>query len=226
MALKFSADSAEMECSAVQTEFGRFVRSWPKMEAQLDSQSPDAKENKQSKPGAHGELNQDHRYLVFTVGKDRFAIPLLSVREVMAAVNVTPVPQAPPHFKGLLNLRGTVIAIMDLRIRLNNSPSPSSKSHSIDKSSKDETSIIILDHPEEPLGVIVDAVDYVATMPASTISPPPRLHAGSTNHFVSGIYSKEEQMILLLNIHKALGIEDLKFLNQQRENLEKTRAAS
>ena len=120
-------------------------------------------------------LNEDDRYLIFTLGIEQFAIPLLKVREVIASVETRPVPHSPPHFKGLLDLRGVVISVIDLRIKMKTSK----------KESGAETSIIILDHGTEPIGVIVDSVDSVHNIQKSEISAPPTTHGGFNSDFVT-----------------------------------------
>lgn len=163
--------------------------------------------NKDQAQARSHNLSEDNRYLVFSLGVEQFAIPLLRVKEVIASVDTRPVPHTPPHFKGLMDLRGIVISVIDLRIKMKVAK----------KENGAETSIIILDHQTEPLGVVVDSVDYVANLQPSEISAPPSVHGGSNSDFITGVFSKDKKMILLLDIMTSLGAEDLKIIRKQSQ---------
>src|SRR4051812_20439300 len=104
------------------------------------------------------------RQLVFSLGAESFAIPLLSVKEVIAVPEVTPIPFAPAHFKGIMNLRGQVISIIDLRAKLGIKPRVGG-----------ETSVIICDLAPICLGVIVDSIDCVVAPESTQMSDRPEL---------------------------------------------------
>ncbi len=152
-------------------------------------------------------LSEDNRYLVFSLGVEQFAIPLLRVKEVIAVVETRPLPHSPPHIKGLMDLRGVVISVIDLRVKMKVSK----------KENSAETSIIILDHQTEPIGVIVDSVDYVANLQPNEISAPPTVHGASNSDFITGVFTKEKKMILLLDIMASLGADDLKLIKRQSQ---------
>lgn len=86
-------------------------------------------------------MNDNLRYLCFNLGHEEFAIPLLSIKEVIGMPDVTPIPQSPPHFLGIMNLRGQVISILDLRQKLTIKPS-----------NVEDPSVMILDLPNYKLG--------------------------------------------------------------------------
>src|SRR5687767_11797892 len=92
-------------------------------------------------------MSTSNRYICFRLGDEEFAIPLLSVREVIGVPNVTPVPQTPSYFLGIMNLRGLVISVMDLRLKMN-----------IKGKDSAESTVIILDLGNYNLGVLVDEV--------------------------------------------------------------------
>jgi purine-binding chemotaxis protein CheW len=106
-----------------------------------------------------------------------------------------------------MDLRGVVVAIIDLRVKMKITK----------KENGAETSIIILDHGTEPVGVIVDSVDYVATLEPKEISTPPRVNSGNNSDFITGVFSKDKKMILLLDIISSLGIEDLRLIKKQTQ---------
>ncbi len=142
--------------------------------------------------------NDQNRYLCFMLGKEEYAIPLLTVREVIAVPEITPVPQTPSHFVGIMNLRGQVISVLDLRSKLGIKPNASA-----------DTAVIICDLHPNSLGVIVDKVESVLNPDPTHLSPRPQMENSKANDYVTGIYRKEERLILLIDIAKALGATDL-----------------
>lgn len=152
-------------------------------------------------------ISEDNRYLVFSLGHEQFAIPLLRVKEVIASTETRPIPHSPSHFKGLLDLRGVVISVIDLRIKMK----------AVKRENTSETSIIILDHKTEPIGVVVDSVDYVANLQPNEINAPPTIHGGTGSDFITGVFSKDKKMILLLDIMASLGTEDIKLIKRNTQ---------
>lgn len=142
-------------------------------------------------------MSQTMRYLCFNLGKEEFALPLLSVREVIGVPDITVIPQAPSHFLGIMNLRGLIISVMDLRLKMGIKPL-----------STDETAVIILDLGDYNLGIMVDQVNAVIQLGEKDISEKPMMDSSKVNDAVTGVFRKNEQLVLLLNVAKALSIED------------------
>lgn len=142
-------------------------------------------------------MSNNSRYLCFNLGKEEFAIPLLSIKEVIGLPETTPIPQAPSHFLGIMNLRGQVISVMDLRQKLG-----------IKTTNTDETSVIILDLGNYNLGVVVDCVNSVQMLTAQDITEKPVVENSKTYEHITGVFRKNERLILLLDISKALSVED------------------
>jgi len=149
------------------------------------------------------EMIQGDRYLSFSLGQEDYAIPLLEVREVIAITETTNVPYAPPHFLGIMNLRGQVISVIDLR-----------KKFAIKPKETSETAIIICDLGAVSLGVVVDSVNAVLLANASEISERPEIDNTKRTEFITGVYRKDNKLILLLDIAKALSLEDQKAISQ------------
>lgn len=139
------------------------------------------------------------RFLIFSLCGEQYAVPLLKVKEVIALTETTPVPYSPSHFKGIMNLRGQVISVIDLRLKL--------KMPKGDTSS--ETAIIILDLSPLSLGIIVDSVESVLAVNRSEIQPPPDVGSSNTA-YIRGVAKKDKKLILLLDIERTLSVEDLK----------------
>ena len=138
------------------------------------------------------------RYLAFSLGQEEFAIPLLSVREVVARPETTPVPFSPPHLVGIMNLRGQVITVFDLRQKFRLTPRPDA-----------EIAVIICDLAPLQFGCIVDSVNSVLALKAEDISPRPDLDRQVNTEFITGVAHRNSSLVLILNLAKALDVEDL-----------------
>ena len=154
---------------------------------------------------ATGTLKTGERYLTFTLGGEQYAIPLLRVREVIEMSEPTPVPQTPAYFKGIINLRGQVISVLDLRLRL-----------SMPKSEVGpKTAIIILDLEAMSLGVIVDRINGVVSFQPADLSDAPDVTDGRPR-VLSGIARRDKKLTLLLDLDAALAISELGHLISAR----------
>ena len=138
------------------------------------------------------------KYLSFNVAQDYFAIPLLSVKEVIPLPELTTVPQTPSHFLGIINLRGHIISVLDLKAKLN-----------IKSSKSEEPTVMILNFEKNLIGVLVDSVNSVISLDAEKILSPPTTSTNSTNEFVTGVYQAEDQLVLILNIFRLFFVKSL-----------------
>lgn len=137
------------------------------------------------------------RYLRFSLGVEEFAIPLLSVREVIAPPEVTPIPQTPNYFVGIMNLRGQVITVLDLRTKLGIKPLDGA-----------EKSVIIVDLGALCIGVTVDSVNAVLSPKSDEISGRPDLPQNKSSQYISGVYRSDKGLVLMLDISRVLNAED------------------
>jgi purine-binding chemotaxis protein CheW len=137
------------------------------------------------------------RYLCFTLGKEDFAIPLLSIKEVIGFPELTPVPQCPPYFLGIMNLRGQVISVVDLRQKLG-----------IKTTKTEETSVIILDVGNNYLGVVVDQVNSVQLLTSEQVSEKPSVDGSKAHEYITGVFRSENKLILVLDLVRALSVDD------------------
>ncbi len=152
-------------------------------------------------------MSETTRYLCFGLGNEEFALPLLSVKEVIGLPEVTPVPQTPTHFLGIMNLRGSVISIIDLRVKLGIKPSPS-----------EEITVMILDLGDYNLGIVVDRVNSVLSLSSEDISSKPMIDSAKSSDYVAGVFRKNDHLILLLDVTKALSVEDRNALSKKNKN--------
>jgi purine-binding chemotaxis protein CheW len=143
-------------------------------------------------------VETSERYLAFSLKKEQYAIPLLQVKEVIGMTEATPIPNSPPYFRGIINLRGLVISVIDLRLKLQ-----------LDKPENGpETSIIILDLNNLCLGVIVDSINSVLALNREDISPAPDA-TSAKDQYLTGVARKDNRLTLLLDIRSTLNVDDL-----------------
>jgi purine-binding chemotaxis protein CheW len=146
-------------------------------------------------------MSRAGKYLTFKLGKEEFGIQVLSVREIMGVQDITVVPGMPPHLKGVINLRGRIIPVVDLRLKFGLSSHPFTPA----------TCIIVVQVMQEGeaamIGVIVDCVAEVLNLPESDIEDSPDFGAGPS--FVLGIAKCRGSVKILLNIEDALTIPEL-----------------
>jgi purine-binding chemotaxis protein CheW len=145
------------------------------------------------------------RYLVFTLEKDWFALPLLSVREVVALPETTRVPYTPPHFLGIMNLRGQIISVFDLHAKFG-----------IKSEQGSETAVIICNVSGLCFGVVVSSVDSVIAVNDTEIKDRPNIYGSIKGDYVKRVTMRDEKLILLIDILKSLDISELKAIKQAR----------
>ncbi len=139
------------------------------------------------------------RFIEFSLGKEDYAIPLLMVREVISVPDTTPIPKSPPHFLGIMNLRGQVISIVDLRKKMKVEGNKQDK----------EEAVIIVDVGGMNIGVVVDSINKVLAFSSDEICEMPEVENQLNTQFINGVYKKENSLTVLLDIAKVLDIKDM-----------------
>jgi purine-binding chemotaxis protein CheW len=144
------------------------------------------------------------RYLTFKLGKEEFGIQVRHVREIMGAQDITAVPGTPAHLKGVLNLRGKIIPVVDLRLKFSFPDAPFTQT----------TCIIVVqvvqDGEQSLIGLIVDGVSEVLNLTAAEIEDPPDFGEGLDTPFVLGIAMCKGGVRILLKIDDVLTIHELR----------------
>ncbi|GJL53213.1 MAG: chemotaxis protein CheW [Nitrospirales bacterium] len=133
----------------------------------------------------------------FHVGEEEFAIDILGVQEIIRMVELTAVPNAPYFVEGVINLRGKVIPILDLRSRFGLPPGERTK----------DTRIIVVDIRKTVLGFVVDSVEEVLRLPESLIETPPSTGRGGSAEFHKGVGRVNGRLLMLLDLGQILGLE-------------------
>ena len=137
------------------------------------------------------------RYIHFSLGKEDYAVPLLRVREVIAPPEVSPIPQTPTYFVGIMNLRGQVITVLDLRTKLGIKPV-----------NGPEMAVIIADLGGLCVGIMVDSINSVISPSADELKSKPDLANSKAADYVVGVCQTQQKLILLLDLVKVLSLED------------------
>ncbi len=142
--------------------------------------------------------------VTFSIGEEEFGVDILKVQEIIRTMEITKVPRAQDFVEGVINLRGKVIPIIDLRRRFGFS----SKEH--DK----HTRIIVIEINNMIVGFVVDSVSEVLRIPTATVEPPPPVVAGVESEYISGVGKLEDRLLILLDLDKLLSSEDMNTLSQ------------
>jgi purine-binding chemotaxis protein CheW len=130
------------------------------------------------------------QHLTFALGEQEYGIELLRVQEIKGYTAITPIPRTPPHIKGVINLRGAVVPVMDLRAKFAMEPVEYNKF----------TVIVLVTIADKVLGVVVDAVKDVLTLNEGQIQPPPDLGERTDARFLQGLAAVGDKLIAMLDI--------------------------
>lgn len=141
------------------------------------------------------EDTQKDKYLIFSLSNESYGIPIRYVIEIFNIVEITTVPEQPEYVKGIINLRGKVISVMDVRLRF----------RKVEKEYDDRTCIIVIDVEGESIGLIVDNVNEVANIAEEAISPAPVMNQlDVATGFIDGVGKTENEILLLVDCKKLL----------------------
>jgi len=152
------------------------------------------------------------QYLTFMLGGEMFSITILSIKEIIWYANLTEVPMMPACIRGVINLRGAVVPVMDLSNRFGKASTPVIKS----------TCIVIVEVPtsegeHQAMGVVVDSVQAVLEIPTSEIEPAPSFGAKIRPDFIEGIAKVDGKFVILLNVNRVLSMEEISQLGQMAD---------
>ena len=148
------------------------------------------------------EDTQKDRYLTFILDEESYGIEIKYVTEIIGLQPITAVPDLPDYIRGIINLRGTIIPVMDVRLRFKKPF----------KEYNDRTCVIVIDIGDISIGLIVDSVSEVLTIPEGEIVPPPEVNKKG-NKYIKGIGKVENGVKLLLDCDKLLKLEEVENLS-------------
>ncbi|MBU1004139.1 MAG: chemotaxis protein CheW [Proteobacteria bacterium] len=140
--------------------------------------------------------------VTFSIGEEEFGVDILKVQEIIRTMEITKVPKAPEFVEGVINLRGNVIPIIDLRKRFG----LETRIH--DK----HTRIIVIEINKMVVGFVVDSVSEVLRIPSNTVEPPPPVVSGLESEYISGVGKLEDRLLILLDLDRLLSGEEKEIL--------------
>ena len=148
-------------------------------------------ERKEKLKGSMEKLDQ---MISFNIGEEDYGVNIQTVKEVIRKREITRLPKTPAFVKGVINLRGDIIPIIDLRERFGMEQ----------RESTDMTRVIVAEVDGRPIGMVVDSVSHVIRIAQDQIEPPPEMVGGISEEYLKGVGKVGEQLIVLLNIDRIL----------------------
>ncbi len=160
--------------------------------------------DQEKKLNTTGELSREGKYLTFVLCGEEYGIEILKVREIIGIMKIRPVPQTPGHVKGVINLRGKVIPVTDLRLKFGFQEIEYTK----------ETCIIVIEVKNILTGIIVDTVSEVIDVHHEELEPPPHLGNSMNTEILLGIAKIKNKIKILLDIDTILSTDAVLIIEQ------------
>lgn len=151
--------------------------------------------------------DDENKYLLFKILKEEYACNILQIREVIKSINIKPVPFMVPYFKGIMNLRGKIISVIDFRIKL--SPEFNDENN--------QGIILVVESNSLSMGIIVDDLVSVQTINSSDIQKNNEMKYSIDIKFIVGNYILKDKLITIIDLIYSISEEDLKLINETKE---------
>jgi len=145
------------------------------------------------------EITETRQYLTFKLGNEVFATDVAKVREVLDFTTITEIPRTPDFMSGVINLRGSVVPVVDLRLCLEMSKTEKTRN----------TCIVVVDNESTVIGALADSVEEVIDLEPDQIQPPPRIGTHIRTDFIKGMGKRDAQFVMILDIDRVFSAEDL-----------------
>lgn len=142
-------------------------------------------------------------FLVFTLGDEEYGIDILKVQEIRGYDQVTRIANTPDFIKGVTNLRGVIVPIVDLRVKFSQ----------VDVEYNDNTVVIVLNFGQRVVGIVVDGVSDVLSLASDQIRPAPEFAVTLSTEYLTGLGALGERMLILVNIEKLLNSDEMALLD-------------
>ena len=153
-------------------------------------------------------MAKDLQIVGFRVGSETFGVPIQSVHEIVRMMDITSVPDAPVYIEGVINLRGKIIPVIDLRKRFGEKEIKSSK----------KNRILVAEVGTKMVGLVVDSASEVLKMPPSDIDPPPNVFDEGDLNYVTGVGKLNGRLVILVELSKIMQRGELRRLGEAVEN--------
>lgn len=148
--------------------------------------------------------SRKERYLTFFLGEEQYGISIDRIKEIIAMMKVTQVPKTPHYMRGVINLRGSIIPVVDTRLRFGMEPQEETM----------HTAIIIVEVEKVNIGFIVDRVEEVASIDTARLSEPPKFGSHIDTDFICAMAQIEENVVMILDVLKLFEADELVSLEQ------------
>ena len=160
------------------------------------------------------EMADTTQFLTFGLGDDIFALDVIKAKEVLDFSEVTQVPQTPDYMLGVINLRGSVVPVIDMRRKFNMEVADRTRNSCI--------VVVEVDVDGEPVtvGALADSVREVIDLDPSQIEPPPRIGTRLNTEFIKGMGNLDDRFVIILDIDKVFSLDDLEFAQNVGEEIE------
>jgi purine-binding chemotaxis protein CheW len=153
-------------------------------------------------------MNSDLHIVGFNIGRETYGVPITALHEIVRVPEITAVPDAPDYMEGVINLRGKIVSVLDLRKRLGETQVTSSK----------RNRILVLEHKGRLSGLIVDSASEVLKIPAADVEPPPTEFLEGGLNCVTGLGKYRGRLIVLLDMAKLLAASTSRHEGEARED--------
>jgi purine-binding chemotaxis protein CheW len=158
----------------------------------------------QEQGGTSSEADGSQEYLIFLLGHEEYAIDILKVQEIRGYERPTAIANAPPFIKGVINLRGTIVPIIDLRVKFQVG----------EVAYTPATVVIILNIGQRIVGVVVDGVSDVITVASAQIRPAPEFSAAVDTRYIVGLSTFDERMLIVIDISRLMLSSDMALIDE------------
>src|SRR6266540_731998 len=147
-----------------------------------------------SPSAAQTVVRQDEQFVAFRLAGETYGVPIMQVHEIIRSCEITRIPRSLPHVRGVVNLRGNVVPVIDLRMRLGLPP--------IDLAP--EARIIVVEIGSGTVGIMVDAVSQVIRIPVEQIEQPSSMIASADTDLIKGVGRLDDELVIILDVVRAL----------------------
>lgn len=156
----------------------------------------------------NSQLSRRERYLTFFLGAEQYGIGIDRIKEIIAMMKVTNVPKTPEYMRGVINLRGSIIPVVDTRLRFGME----------NRDADMHTAIIIVEVEKVNIGFIVDRVEEVATIESTNLSEPPKFGNSIDTDFICSMAQMGENVVMILDVLKLFEADELVSLEQLQKS--------
>ncbi len=146
------------------------------------------------------------QYVTFAIGEETYGVEVLKVQEIIGMTKITAIPNSLVFMKGVINLRGTVVPVVDMRLKFN-----------MDERAYDNTTVVLIVEVQKKLvGMIVDAVSDVASLPLENIQDTPHFTARIETDYIRGIGNLDDLLIIVLDVDRILTLKELEMMEMEK----------